>query len=641
MIEYLHIQNLATVEDVEIELGAGLNVITGETGAGKSILVAGMSLLRGGRASAKILRSGADKAVVEALLRIPGSMVSDFTVFDGDEDETGAGKDGSRELVVSRVIARSGKGRIRVNGTLETAKTLSETLGRIVDLTGQREQQSIAEPANHRRVLDRFGLDPDVVAEYRAAYEDFKKVCAEMDAAVDPRERRLRMEVLAHQVSELRDAALEPGEEDRLEGERRRLASAVELRSALEETIDALYDRQGSVVELLGAAERVLDHWTQVEPGLGDKVGRLLEARSLVEDVAMELRSTADSCEMDPQRLEDIEERLLYLAGLERKHGVQSVAELMARRGELDEQLAALERFESRAMELDQMFDKARSRVKSAAHKVSLARSEAARKLESAVAVHLADLDMSAAHFSVRLAPLPMREGDDPRFQFGDRRAGPEGWDRVRFFLSANPGEQEMPVDEIASGGELSRILLAVKSATAASDRVLVYVFDEVDQGVGGRVADVLGKKLARVARHRQVLCVTHLPQIAAYADRHLRVTKSLEQGRAVSRIQVLDGAERVEELARMSGGSDISGQTLAHARDLLARAEAEKGRDKTKSPTRSNRQSVGQRPSRKGKPPRKTVERDAAARQTKPKSRRRTSSNQGSRGRVKGSQSE
>jgi DNA repair protein RecN (Recombination protein N) len=568
LIEYLHIRDLAIIDEIEVELGEGFNVITGETGAGKSILVQGLSLLRGGRATSQMVRTGAASARVEAVIRpartqAVAELLERLGVEDGDE------------LTVTRVISPGGRGRVRINGELSTVTVLGKLVSALVDLTGQHDQQSLAITANHRSMVDGYGVAEKDRLAFAKAYGELKQVCSELDALpVDPAERATRQEVLGHQIEELRAANVQPDEETTLENERRKLASVAELEAVSRQGVDTLYAGSDSVTDALARICRSLESWASVEEMFEALAQRLEESRLVCEDVALELRSYVESLESDPGRLEEVEERLLMLASLKRKHRCATLAELVDRREELERELADLEAHEERIVALHRRLEDARREADEAARTLSRARKKTSKKLEKEVEQVLGELGMESTTFKIDVEELEARDDDDPRLCFGNRRLTSNGWDRVEMKVSSNPGEPPLSVRQVASGGELSRILLAVKAATARSDTVSSYVFDEVDTGIGGPVGGVVGRKLAKIADHRQVLCVTHLAQIAAHAQRHFVVSKVTTEGRARSMIRPLADEERAEGLARMmSTTRKVTKKAREHASELLKRA--------------------------------------------------------------------
>lgn len=564
MLEYLRIRNLAIIEDVELELSGGLTVITGETGAGKSIVVGAIGVLRGGRLSREIVRDGADQAVVEALLR-PGKGLS-------EEREAGAP---AEPITLSRVMGANGRSRQRLDGELVTAAELARVVAPLVDISGQHDGQSLTDPATHRSLLDAAGVPEAKVEEVRQAVKRIDALASRRrQLGQDEREREARLDLLRFHIGELEVLQPQRGEMETLAEERRRLGATAELEEGARSAVALLYEDEGSAADRIARAARILESARELDPALVGLTERLGEARVLVDDVARELLGYAESIEADPARLEAIDERLAALRRLCRKHGEtgDGLVELREKlAAEIDELSGADHLLETLRQELET----ARAQGAQAAEALSLARSEVASRLTKAVEKNLHGLGMKGARFEVRLQPLEARRGDAPERQFGGRRLGNGGWDRVELFIAPNPGEEAHPVSRTASGGELSRIMLALKLVMAERDAVVTYVFDEVDAGIGGATADAVGLALAEVARHRQVLCITHLPAIAAFADTHLRVDKGQRGGRTTARIVPLGEDERVQEVATMLGGRRVSKLQRQAAAELIRAARA------------------------------------------------------------------
>lgn len=560
MLEYLRIQNLAIIEDVELDLGPGLSVITGETGAGKSIVVGAIGVLRGGRLSREIVRDGAEQATVEAVLR-PGSRPG--------------GEAPAEPLTLSRVMGKGGRSRQRLDGELVTAAELARVVAPLVDISGQHDGQSLTDPATHRALLDAAGVPEQALAAVREAVLRLDGLAAQLrQRNLDEREREARLDLLRYQLGELDALRPEVGEGEALELERRRLGSAAELEEGARAAVALLYEDEGCAADRLGQAARRVETAAALDPSLQGIPERLQEAQAIVDDVARELLRYAESIEGDPARLAMVEERLAELRRLCRKHG-ETVDGLVELRERIAGEIADLTDADARLASLRAELDRARSDAARAAEAVTEARSAAARELSRAVEENLGRLGMKGARFEVRIGPREPRRGDDPERIFGERRLGPEGWDRVELFVAPNPGEEAHALSRTASGGELSRIMLALKLVLADRDSVVTYVFDEVDAGIGGATADAVGLALAEVARHRQVICITHLASIAAYADRHLRVDKRQRTGRTLASLSVLSDEGRIEEVARMLGGAEVTAAQRKAAAELIEAAQA------------------------------------------------------------------
>jgi DNA repair protein RecN (Recombination protein N) len=558
MLRHLRATNFAILSDVELELGAGMNVLTGETGAGKSLIVEAVNLMRGGRASADIPRAGADEAVVEAVVEVPDDLRARVAgVLEG------AGLPVDDQVLVRRVIQRAaeggpgqkgGRSRCYVNGALTTAARLAELGALLIDLSGQHQHQGLVDPARHLEILDAFsGSGTCNAAAMAAAWSELRR-WSEAEAALggDERERAARLDYVRFQLDELDAAALRDGEDRELELERARLAAVDQLQGAARSAEELLYGDDGGR-DRVAAAARELDRAARVDPTLAAIAARLRELDALIDDIARELRAYGDRLEGDPERLVAVDDRLALIRRLARKHGGDAVRKA----AELRAELAALEGRDARLAEAQAARAAAEAAAIAAAAVLSKQRAKAARVLEKQVNAALGQLGMAAARLSVAIEP---------------RALGPTGADRIELVLASNKGEDCRPLAKIASGGELSRIMLAMKLVLRRADEVATYVFDEVDAGIGGQAAQVVGEQIRAVADHRQVLCVTHLPQIAAYADHHFHVEKTEVGGRTETHVRRLAGAARKDELARMLGGH-ATARAKAHAAELLAEA--------------------------------------------------------------------
>ena len=554
MLNLLRVSGFARIDEVEVPLGPGLTVITGETGAGKSILVEALGLLRGGRASAEMIRAGCEEARVEAVFELPaGWEVRERLLAEGRAVEEG--------LVVRRAVARSGRGRIHLGGSLASATDLAASVGKLVDITSQHDQHLLTDPDSQLAILDAFAGNGAALAEVREAYQVLSSArtdLASFDA--DARARAEREDLLRFQLSELEQAEIQPGEDDALRAERERTKGAEKFLAACTRGEEILYSSDDAVAGRIAGVAREIAALAQLDPALLPVVETLRSAQAQVEDSAGELGRYASGIRFDPERLTEIEERLFLIGRLIRKHG-GSVAAAIERREAISRELAALGSFEEGLEARKAAAEAAMKRMTALCEQISEQRRKAARVLGRRMDETLRDLGLAGAR-----VPIAVEDRDEP---------GPRGKDRVRFLFAPNRGEEPRPLDRIASGGELSRVMLAVKQALAKEDEALTYVFDEVDAGVGGGTAEVIGRMLKSTAAHRQVLVVTHLPQIAAFADHHIRVTKEPSKGRTTIRVAVLSGAERGVEIARMLGGSSPSPEAAAHADEMLRRASA------------------------------------------------------------------
>ncbi len=585
MLEEIDIRNFAVAEHVRLRFAPGFNAITGETGAGKSLIIDALALLLGGRADPTVVRAGTDAARVEGVFRVaPESdeALAELLAEVGIEPEDGL-------LIISREVPRQGRSVARVNGRAVVQSALAALGRRLVDIHGQEDQLSILRAAEHLGYLDRFaglGAERATVAALVAELREVRTAIHRLTE--DERERARRQERLAYEVQEIDAARLRPGEEEELRAERQLLASAEELARLSDAAHAALTggSRSASAVDALGLAAEALAQLARIDPRMAETAALAEALQSQVYDLARELRAYREGVEYNPRRLERIEERLALIAALKRKYGA-TVAEVLAygerARAELDELAMGEERLE----QLREREEALRARLAEAAERLSHARRRAACRLAEAVQAEIAALDLAGGRFAVRMerqedpegvsVALPLEElvtpGGEPVAAERARVAfDRSGVDRVEFYVSLNPGEPLRPLAKVASGGETARLMLALKTVLGAADSVPTLVFDEVDVGIGGRSGRVVGEKLAALGRHHQVICITHLPQVAALAERHLAVTKRVDGGRTFTEVRALGGEERRRELAAMLGG--LTAAHLAAADEMLAAAE-------------------------------------------------------------------
>ncbi len=600
MLTTLRISGFAIVDAIEVRFGPGLNVLTGETGAGKSILVNALHLVLGGRMSAEVLREGADEAVVEALFELPPAhpvfaRLEAAGLLPARAREGAPSPDDACELLVRRVASRGGRGRAFVNGALCTLAMLEEALRGTVDVSGQHEHVSLLDAGTHLALLDAWaGLDAPSEAgaapllRYRAAHAALAALVRERDRlAADEGERARRADYLAFQLAELDRADPRPGELEALEDERRVLASAEKLREAARAAEALAYGEEGSASERVAQAARALAEAALLDRRLEPTLALLRSAAVELEEAGRELGRYAESVGGDPERLAAVEDRLELLRGLARKHG-GSLEAAVARRAEMHEELGRLRGGGDRLRELAAELAARGGEALALARELGRGRAEAARGFAASVRRELEGLAMGRCRLEIALLPPEAGVPVDGAV------LGPDGAERAEILIAPNPGEPPRPLVRIASGGELSRILLAVKRTLSRKDPVATYVFDEVDAGIGGAVAEAMGRVLSEVSRGRQVICVTHLPQVAAFADRHHRVEKRVAAGRTHTAVALLEADEdRRREVARMIAGATITGSALEHAGALIAaaRAPAPERARRTASPRAAARQ--------------------------------------------------
>jgi DNA repair protein RecN (Recombination protein N) len=539
MLRFLHIRNLAVIEEVQVEFGPGLTVLTGETGAGKSILVEAVGLLLGGRASSELVRTGEDAAHIEAI----------FEASDG------------REVIVRREITAQGRSRAFIDGMLATATALRELSVQLVELHGQHEHHLLLENDRHLDLLDDFGELQPLREVAAAAFDEMQRRRAALDGLrMDDRQKAARIDLLTFQRDEIERAALRAGEDEELTVERLVLANADKLQRLAAEAYAALYDSDGAALASLGVVWRRVGELAATDPRAAPYVEAREGIKSQLEDLAFFLREYVDGIDASPARLQAVEDRLASIARLKRKYG-ESVAEILDHGRRCRSELDALSELESRAAAAEGEYEAARTTFVSAAEALSRRRRDSAPRLAQQLERQLGELAMGGTRFQVRLNDTPL-----PEAQWSGR-----GTDHAEFFVSANVGEELRPLARIASGGELSRIMLALRGLTMDASGHRTLVFDEVDAGIGGRAADDVGRKLRDLSSSAQVLCITHLPQIAAQADAQLQVRKSVRDGRTVTSVIALDASARCEEIARMMAGGTITPTVLASAADMLA----------------------------------------------------------------------
>jgi DNA repair protein RecN (Recombination protein N) len=591
MLRFLRIRHLAVIDSVEVDFDPGLNVLTGETGAGKSILVEAVGLLLGGRASGDLVRTGEDAAAIEAIF-----------------------ESGGEELLVRREITAQGRSRAFINGALATAGALKDLSSRLIELHGQHEHQTLLDPSTHLGVLDAFGRLDALAAPAAAAFDAMRAAQDELSRVrVAATDRESRQDLITFQLGELDRAGLkaaapgDAGEDVELASRRQVLVSAERVVRLCTESYASLYESDDAILARLGSVWRRVAELASLDPRFKPYLDARDGVKSPLEDLAAFLRTYADGIEASPAHLQQIEERLALLERLKRKYG-PTLADVIARRDALRRELADFDRRDDRIAELEAALAAARAAFLAAAGQLSAERKRVAGGFGRQLEALLAELAMQSTRFEVR---------------FGDGPAPESAWsatgiDAVEFFVSPNPGEDLRPLARIVSGGELSRIMLAIKTLSAvsrhgftdASDRppstlAPGLIFDEVDAGIGGRVAVVVGRKLRSLGSAFQVLCITHLPQIAACADTHFAIEKRVEGGRTRTTVRRLDQASRVDELARMLGGDAITDGLRRSAREMLE--ERTSARDPSASGPSSEPKTKGESERAKAKVPKRT----------------------------------
>ncbi len=570
MLIELSIKDFAIIDSLTIGFGPGLNVFTGETGAGKSIIIDAIALILGDRASNDLIRTNKEEALVEALFNASGNKGIEAVL-----DEAGIPL--SDNLVIKRVVQKAGRNKIYINGSLATLVTLTEVGRRLIDIYGQSEHQSLTRPEEHIEILDSFGAMQKPRAEMLEAYKRYAGFKKELDALVqNPKASAERLALLNHQIKEINDAALRPGLDADLKREHERLRNAERIKLAVTSSERALYSDHGSVVERVGLVVKNLKEVSILDDKLAKAASTLETTLYQMEDAARFLMDYSKSVEADPEELENLGARLDQVTRLVKKWG-PSIEEVLAKKTAFEKEVEGFSHIEDRMKELEKECGAAREKAAAVAAKLSEARIHAGAELKVKLEAELGTLGMKGTVFEARI--------ETDKNPDGSPRPGEKGADRVNFFISPNPGEALKPLSKIASGGELSRIMLAMKSVTAVG-RIPSLVFDEIDTGVSGAMAQVVGLKLKEVSRIHQVLCITHLPQIAAFADKHFAVGKrSSADGRTVTAVKGLNPAESVEQISVMLGGVKVTDVTKVHAKELIeaSKAMAEKKEAKKK----------------------------------------------------------
>ena len=555
MLTLLKIKNIALIESLEVEFGGGLNLLTGETGSGKSIIVDSLGALTGDRVSGDLIKEGEQSGLIEGLFSIARTpeLIEIFA-------ESGIELDDD-ELIVRRELSLAGKNRVFVNDQLVTQSLLKRIGAFLVDIHGQGEQQSLFDPSTHLELLDAFaGVDEDR-ARCAETYERFVSVRKELSDLRDDESNKLQLlDILRFQVDEIRRASLKAGDDAELEDEKRRLNNVEKLSALSDDAYRLLYEQDESTLATLEKASRKIEELAEFDSKFADYREQLAMARAVLEDVATTARDFRNHLEFSPARLEEIENRLAEISRLTRKYG-GSIDSALEHFAEAEKRLENIEMADFRQQQLEKKLAEERDVYVRAATTLHDKRVAAAAKFEKEVEANLKSVALEKARFQVQIG------GSD---EASDDRFTAQGFDRIEFYFSANPGESPRPLAKVASGGEASRLMLILKTTSKSRDGEKSAVFDEIDAGIGGRVSEAVGLKLKQLAAAQQVLCVTHQPQVAALADRHFAVEKSMGKNRTSIAIRELSDDERVEEIARMLAGEKITESARTHAAEMI-----------------------------------------------------------------------
>jgi DNA repair protein RecN (Recombination protein N) len=561
MLVQLNISNFAIIDHLETHFKPGLNILTGETGAGKSIIINAVNLILGGRASSDLIRTGSEEARVEALFNIPKKHSIEELL-----SALGLPFDG--ELLIQRTISREGPNRVTINGSMATLQILSKLGLSLISISGQHEHQLLLRPENHLYLLDEFGglnEEREALAVSYRAHQSLKEDLKGLEKEI--REGEQRQELSAFQADEIGKADVKKGEDALLVEEKDRLRHAEMLRQIVTESYQTLYENEDAVISSLSQCIKKIEKGIEVDRRLSGIRDAITSAHLELEEAALDLRNFQKSITIDPARLEHIEERIQLINRLKRKYG-STIEEILKFKEGLSQQIDHLESQRKRLEKVRMEMNEIEKVVVSQAVALSMKRKNVAKKLQKAVEVELNRLDMVGTRFEAYFYPTKAGNRDEPNIDMGDIRG--DGYDNVELMISPNIGEELRPLSRIASGGELSRIMLALKTILARRASVETIIFDEVDSGIGGATAEVVGEKLQSLAQYHQILCITHLPQIASKGTTHFLVKKQVVSRRTQTVISKLNAEERLMEIARLLGGRTISKKTVAHAKEML-----------------------------------------------------------------------
>ena len=565
MLKELSIRNFAIIDDLQIRFSEGLTILSGETGAGKSIILNAVNLLLGSRASADLVRTGAQNAELEALFQITGSSrVANIMAEHGYEPSDG--------LLVRRIISRSDMNRVYINGRMATIQLLNAITENLASISGQHVHQLLLKEEQHLLILDQFGGLMPLREEVSAYFHQMLPFLEKLKELNTIKERQVeQIELLEFQLKEITAANPARGEGKALEQERVRLKNAEELYQVVYNSIESLYGAPGSVIEKLVDVKKNLDKISQIDPQLKSKTAKLSDTTYQIEDLIEGLRSYLNSIQMDEKQIDAVEERLDTLNKLKRKYG-GSIEAVFDKLKSIEQDLANVENIADSIRDTETQISELHSKLKDRALILSRKRKKTADRFAKKVIDQLATLMMSKTEFKASLQVMAADGKTNQYLTANNHIITETGIDRATFLIAPNIGEALKPLASIASGGELSRVVLALKALLVKTDSVETVVFDEVDAGIGGGVAEVVGKKLADLAAHHQVICITHLPQIAKFGDQHYSISKHVTKGRTRTSISLLSDKDRYKEIARMLGGEKITQATLEHAREMLER---------------------------------------------------------------------
>ena len=548
MLQFLNISNIALIDDMQVEFESGLNLLTGETGSGKSIIVDALGVLIGGRFTSELLKSGTERGSIEGLFSVTANAELEALLEN-------AGLEPANELIIRREISSTGRNKIFINNQLATYSLLRDLRPFLVDIHGQGDQQTLFNPETHLELLDAFAGNVALRDDVAEAYQRWTNLRRELDSLRhDEAEKFQLVDTLKFQIGELERAQLSIGEDDRLDEERRRLANVEKLTALCQSSYSRIYEDDDAALTRVRQGLKEVEELAEYESSFKDYIEGLESTRAVLEDLSFSLRDFADRLEFSPARLAEIEDRLAELSRLKRKYGgsIEAALDHLAR---AEDRLRQIETSDEREQELNAEIDGAREQYLDRARKLHKERVRAAKQFEKVVEKGIEEVALDRARFQV---------------QVSEQVESQRGIDHTEFYFSANVGEEVKPLARVASGGEASRLMLVLKTVANGSQFPRTIVFDEIDTGIGGRVSEAVGLKLKKLSQTNQVLCVTHQPQIARFADSHLVVQKEALNGRTQVSVEKLDKAGRIEELARMLTGAEITDSARRHAKELL-----------------------------------------------------------------------
>lgn len=563
MLKELTIRNFAIIDDLNIRFSNGLTILSGETGAGKSIIINAVNLILGARASTRLIRTAADAAELEALFQLSANSHIKQTL-------TEHGYDASDELIVRRIISRTDRQRIYINGRLATIQLLNRITENLASISGQHAHQGLLKEEQQLLIIDQFG---GLMPHRRRVYKTFHEILPLIDALDQlktlQKNQSEHIALLQFQRKEITEAVLLKDEDKNLAQDRVRLKNAEELYQTVYESIEELYSSQGAIVERLVEVKKKIDKALQIDSGLNPVSKSLEEVSFTLEDVLEQLRNYLNTIHMDQNRLEEVEARLDTLQMLKRKYG-GTLEAVMSYLESIDKKLSKIENISEKMDVLTTKLEKLHLKLKKQACELSLKRNDASTTLAQKIEKELSTVKMTQTRFQISFRKIAEDNHTSPYLKLGESAITEDGLERITFMIAPNIGEDLKPLSSIASGGELSRVILAIKAILVEMESVETVVFDEVDAGIGGDVAELIGKKLAHLARFHQIICITHLPQIAKFGDHHFRISKQVIDGRTSTTIMPLGKKDRVQEIARMLGGVEITRATLEHASEIL-----------------------------------------------------------------------